>query len=159
MKILLPILLAAILLTGCSLSPYRRGMASLEKDSEKAERLFWLAVAKDDSPAEAYYQIALLHANKPEDIPLVIWALRQSIALNPDAKNSRDIRDWLKQLQAKFLHSIPNTEADSQNADLSSRIKHLEDFAIRQKKWIEDLTRENQLLRKAAAEAANAAEP
>ena len=158
MRHTLPLLLILFLLAGCTRSPYKRGIAALEKDAAKAETLFWLAIAKNDSPADAHIQIALLHENRPEDIPFVIWNLQQAINYNPALKNDRVVPQWLQRLQDKLASSRSQEDANAQNADILSRLKHLEDFSLRQKKWIEDLTRENQLLRRAAAEAAAHAE-
>lgn len=136
-------------------SPYARAMSLLESNPRAAGDAFLVAIGTGDHPAEAHYQYALLCANDTTTAALTAWHLQKFLELKPDAPNRATVEEWIRQAQQSYINSVAEKDGTAAAAENSIRIKLLEEHAMRQKRWLNELNAENLRLRQQLAELQN----
>ena len=157
MRNLLCIFALCAMLTGCGKlvpSHFKAGFELMETNPEEAERHFMQAVLDDDNPVWAHYYLAVLCEKEPDKTMLAVWHLRQYLAtakgLSDDDIN--EVEEWIQRLERKISIAINRRLGENISDETTLRLKLLEEHAVRQKLWIQELTKENIQLRNALAD-------
>lgn len=135
-------------------SSYAKAMELLESDEEEALRLFSLAIAEGDHTQESHYHAAMLCDKDKDKILLTVWHLREYLRISTklNAEERQEAEKWLEKSERKLAISIARKLEESIMEESKLQVKLLEEHAIRQKQWIQELTIENQKLRLQLAE-------
>ena len=85
---------------------------------------------------------------------LAVWHLRQYLAtakdISPD--DVAEVNEWIRRLERTISVAINRRLGENISDETSLRLKLLEEHALRQKIWIQELTKENLRLRKSLAD-------
>ena len=155
MRYILLLLMTAMLLS-CDrkgATPYNKGLALLGKDNAAAENAFLIAIASDDNKEQACLEYADLCSNQPSKLPLAIFYYRLYLELLPDDENTSIISQKLATLEKQLASTLNQKMGDDVLDENNLRIKMLEQHALRQKQWIDELSAENLRLRRQLSEA------
>ena len=150
--------IAALLCLLCSCERrtghYDRAMSLLGTDERAAVRQFMLAIMEDDNAAMAHFQLAMLCDRKPEMAGVTAWHISEYLK-NANGLSAQDIEEaeqWLKRTEKRYAIAINRRLGENITDEASLRLKLLEEHAMRQKLWIQELTTENVMLRNQLAE-------
>ena len=154
MRYLLP-LIAAFMLLSCDRKDdsYNKGLSLLGKDNAAAENAFLMAIAADDNKEQACLEYADLCSNQPAKLPLAVFYYRLFLELSPDDENAGVISQKLANLEKQLASRLNQKMSDDVLDENNLRIKMLEQHALRQKQWIDELSTENLRLRRQLSEA------
>ena len=133
---------------------YDRGMSLLGTDERAAVRQFMLAIMEDDNAAMAHFQMAMLCDRKPDMAGVTAWHISEYMK-NAKGLSAQDIEaaeQWLKRTERRYAISINRRLGEDITDEASLRLKLLEEHAMRQKLWIQELSTENVMLRNQLAE-------
>ena len=157
MRNLLCICVLCAILAGCGkLAPshFKAGVELMETSPEEAERHFMQAVLDDDNASRAHYYLAVLCEKEPDKTMLAVWHLRQYLTtakgLSDDDIN--EVEEWIQRLERQISIAINRRLGENISDETTLRLKLLEEHAVRQKLWIQELTKENIQLRNALAD-------
>jgi len=156
MRILLTITALLCLLCSCERhgGHYDRGMSRLGTDEQAAVRHFMLAIMDGDNVAMAHFQMAMLCDRKPDMAGVTAWHISEYMK-NAKGLSEQDIEaaeQWLKRTERRYSISINRRLGENITDEASLRLKLLEEHAMRQKLWIQELSTENVNLRNQLAE-------
>ncbi len=156
MKKLLTIVALLCLLCSCERRTvhYDKGMALLGSDERAAVREFMLAIMDDDNAAMAHFQLAMLCDRKPEMAGVTAWHISEYLK-NAKGLSAQDVEEtelWLKRTEKRYAIAINRRIGENITDEASLRLKLLEEHAMRQKLWIQELSTENVMLRNQLAE-------
>jgi len=157
MKRIFCLFLLSLLLVSCGkwgFSAFQRGVDLMENDPEEAVRLFEQAILDEDNAARAHYYLAVLFEKEPDNMMLAAWHLRQYLqnAKGLSENDAAETEEWLRRLEKKISIAINRRIGENISDETTLRLKLLEEHAVRQKMWIQELTNENIKLRNALAE-------
>lgn len=155
MRTLLAILLV-MLLVGCERhgGHYSKGMSLLGQDNAAAEKQFALAILEDDNAAMAHLQLAMLCDRDPALGGVTAWHISEYLkrASGLTEKEIQDAEQWLRITEKKYAIAISRKLGEDITDETSLRLKLLEEHAVRQKLWIQELSVENMNLRRQLAD-------
>ena len=156
MKSLLTIAALLCLLCSCERrgGHYDCGMSLLGTDERAAVRHFMLAIMDDDNAAMAHFQMAMLCDRKPDMAGVTAWHISEYLKM-AKGLSSQDIEEaeqWLKRTEKRYAISINRRLGENITDEASLRLKLLEEHAMRQKLWIQELSTENVNLRNQLAD-------
>ena len=151
--ILLFLMIAAMLSCDRNNSHYNKGLSLLGKDNAAAENAFLMAIATDDNKEQACLEYADLCSNQPSKLPLAVFYYRLYLELSPDDENAGIISQKLANLEKQLASLLNQKMSDDVLDENNLRIKMLEQHALRQKQWIDELSAENLRLRRQLSEA------
>ena len=157
MRNLLSICALCVLFSACGKigpSHFKAGVELMETNPEEAERHFMQAVLDGDNTARAHYYLAALCEKEPDKTMLAVWHLRQYLTtangLSDDDIN--EVEEWIQRLERQISIAINRRLGENISDETTLRLKLLEEHAVRQKLWIQELTKENIQLRNALAD-------
>jgi len=135
-------------------SPFKTGVEMMESDPEEAERHLMQAVLDGDNLPRAHYYLAVLYEKEPDKTMLAVWHLRQYLVTAKELSEDdiSETEEWIQRLERKIAIAINRRLGENISDETSLRLKLLEEHAVRQKLWIQELTKENIQLRNALAD-------
>ena len=138
-------------------SPFKTGVEMMESDPEEAEHHLMQAVLDGDNLPRAHYYLAILCEKEPDKSMLAVWHLRQYLATAKELSDDdiSEVEEWIQRLERKISIAINRRLGENISDETTLRLKLLEEHAVRQKLWIQELTKENIKLRNALAEQQN----
>lgn len=131
---------------------YDKALSLLGKDDKAAADAFLMAIAAKDHEADAHFQYAELCGALPENAPLAAWHYRQYLKLKPDSGERLLIQKKIDKLETAYSIVLNKRFGEGTMDETKLRLKLLEEHAMRQKLWIEELSDENRRLRANLAE-------
>ncbi|MBO4344748.1 MAG: hypothetical protein J5833_03270 [Victivallales bacterium] len=156
MKRLLTIAALLCLLCSCErrTGHYDKGMSLLGSDEQAAVREFMLAVLDGDNAAMAHFQLAMLCDRKPDMAGVTAWHISEYLknAKGLSAQEVEETEQWLRRTEKRYAISINRRLGENITDEATLRLKLLEEHAMRQKLWIQELTTENVRLRNQLAD-------
>lgn len=157
MRNLLCICALCVLFAACGKmgqSHFKAGVEMMETNPDEAEHHLMQAVLDGDNLAQAHYYLAVLCDKEPDKMMLAVWHLRQYLVtakgLSDDDIN--EVEEWIQRLERKISIAINRRLGENISDETTLRLKLLEEHAVRQKLWIQELTKENIQLRNALAD-------
>ena len=149
------LLIATLMLLSCDKkdNSYNKGLSLLGKDNVAAENAFLMAIAADDNKEQACLEYADLCSNQPAKLPLAIFYYRLFLELSPDDENAGIISQKIAKMEKQLASLLNQKMSDDVLDENNLRIKMLEQHALRQKQWIDELSTENLRLRRQLSEA------
>ena len=156
MRIFLTIAAVLCLLCSCERGAghYEKGMSLLGSDERAAVRQFMLAVMEDDNAAMAHFQLAMLCDRMPDMAGVTAWHISEYLK-NAKGLSPQDVvetEQWLRRNEKRYAIAINRRLGENITDEASLRLKLLEEHAMRQKLWIQELSTENVMLRNQLAE-------
>ena len=156
MKSILSIAALLCLLCSCErrTGHYDKGMSLIGSDERAAVRQFMLAVLDDDNAAMAHFQLAMLCDKKPDMAGVTAWHiseyLKKAKGLSP--QEAEETEQWLRRTEKRYAIAINRRLGENITDEATLRLKLLEEHAMRQKLWIQELSTENVMLRNQLAD-------
>ena len=156
MKSILSIAALLCLLCSCEkrTGHYEKGMSLIGNDEQAAVRHFMLAVMNDDNAAMAHFQLAMLCDKKPDMAGVTAWHiseyLKNAKGLSP--QEIEETEQWLRRTEKRYAIAINRRLGENITDEATLRLKLLEEHAMRQKLWIQELSTENVMLRNQLAD-------
>jgi|LSQX01.1.fsa_nt_gb hypothetical protein len=149
-------ILALTFLVGCGSEglDFQKGQEALaDNDIYAAEDAFRQSIRKGERVKDSYLQLGYLYERQDGNALLALWHFNQALKYsNKDDQDLKDIRSAATRCEDQFLKELATRGRESELQALKFKIKLLEDHAARQKRWIEELRRENTDFRKQLAE-------
>ena len=151
-----------VILLACSVLPffcgcrrhagadYQRGIECMQKEeNDEAVAAFEASIRKAERVRDSHQQLAFYYERIGGHDLLALWHYEQAMKHTPkDAKEMPDIRAAVERnADAVLAHLQTEGRQEAQEA-LQLKVTLLEEHAMRQKKWIEELQRENTEYRK-----------
>ena len=129
-------------------------MSLLGGDEQAAVREFMLAVMDDDNAAMAHFQLAMLCDSKPDMAGVTAWHISEYLknAQGLSAEEIEETEQWLRRTEKRYAIAINRRLGENITDEATLRLKLLEEHAMRQKLWIQELTTENVMLRNQLAD-------
>ncbi len=156
MRIFLTIVALLCLLCSCErrTGHYEKGMSLLGSDERAAVRHFMLAIMYDDNAAMAHFQLAMLCDRMPDMAGVTAWHISEYLknAKGLSEQEVEETEQWLKRTEKRYTIAINRRLGENITDEASLRLKLLEEHAMRQKLWIQELSTENVMLRNQLAE-------
>lgn len=156
MKRILSIAALLCLLCSCGrrTGHYDKGMSLLGSDERAAVRELMLAVLDDDNAAMAHFQLAMLCDRQPDMAGVTAWHISEYLknAKNLSAQEIEETEQWLRRTEKRYAISINRRLGENITDEATLRLKLLEEHAMRQKLWIQELSTENVRLRNQLAD-------
>ena len=157
MRELLCICALCVLFSACGKigqSHFKAGVEMMESNPEEAERHLMQAVLDDDNTPRAHYYLAVLCDKEPDKAMLAVWHLKQYLltAKGLSDNDIDEVEEWIQRLERRISIAINRRLGENISDETSLRLKLLEEHAVRQKLWIQELTKENIQLRNALAD-------
>lgn len=129
---------------------YQRGVEYMQKEeNDAAIEAFEASIRKAERVRDSHLQLAFFYERTGGHDLLALWHYEQALKHTPkDAKEMPDIRAAVERnADAVLAHLQTEGRQEAQDA-LQLKVTLLEEHAMRQKKWIEELQRENTEYRK-----------
>ena len=132
---------------------YNQGLLALdERDFSEAARCFERAVLANDHEADAHLQLGILYERQPDKVCLAVWHYRAYLAFEPQDEGRLTVaRNGLERAEKMLMTELQDKLDQSTEEERVMRVKLMEEFALRQKRWITQLEKENLELRKRLA--------
>ena len=151
-----------VILLGCSVLPffcgcrrhaeadYQRGIECMQKEeNDEAVEAFEASIRKAERVRDSHMQLAFFYERIGGHDLLALWHYEQAMKNTPkDAKEMPDIRAAVERNADAVLEHLQTEGRQEAQEALQLKVTLLEEHAMRQKKWIEELQRENTEYRK-----------
>ena len=129
---------------------YQRGIECMQReDASEALKAFEASIRKAERVRDSHLQIAFFYERIGGHDLLALWHYEQAMKHTPkDAKEMPDIRAAVERNADAVLMHLQTVGRQEEQEALQLKVTLLEEHAMRQKKWIEELQRENTEYRK-----------
>ena len=124
---------------------YRRGISAMQKEeNEDAIAAFETSIRRDERVRDSHLQLATIYERLGNHELLALWHYEQALK-QTDAKDeiTKDIQTAIERNSDVVLQALQVRGRKDEKEMLQLKVRLLEDHAMRQKKWIEELQREN----------------
>ena len=129
---------------------YRRGISFMQKEeNEEAIAAFEESIRRNERVRDCHLQLASIYERLGNHELLALWHYEQALK-RTDAKDesAKDIQTAIERNSDVVLQTLQVHGRKDEKEMLQLKVRLLEDHAMRQKKWIEELQRENTEYRK-----------
>ncbi|MBQ9446668.1 MAG: hypothetical protein IJU61_08750 [Victivallales bacterium] len=129
---------------------YQRGIECMQKEEhDEAVKAFEASINKAERVRDSHMQLAFYYERIGGHDLLALWHYEQAMKNTPkDAKEMPDIRAAVERNADAVLAHLQTVGRQEEQEALQLKVTLLEEHAMRQKKWIEELQRENTEYRK-----------
>lgn len=138
-----------MLLFGCGGDGFEAGKAFLGTGNhEKAIESFTESIAEGHRVGEAHYEIGRLLMSEPERLPLAVWHFRMAKATYQGTEGKmEEIESGLHDVERALFDELLSHYGKEARNEMRLKVDLLEEHARKQSLWLDELRRENALLR------------
>ena len=150
--IIMVFIAVALMACGCRKegADYQRGISCMQKEeNEKSIMAFEASIRRGERVRDSHLQLATIYERLGKHELLALWHYEQALK-HTDAKDesAKDIQTAIERNSDVVLQILQVRGRKDEKEMLQLKVRLLEDYVMRQKKWIEELQRENTDYRK-----------